>query len=661
MSTNDTGTSNSPKGQKKLQARKVNDDIEKKGATISGGKPNPININPVIEQAEHTAVTNLNMRAQPVHNGHVKVIKAVEDEAKRVGGSAHIVTSHSEGDEKNPIPVSKKLGCLRKVASKDTHVSSTSREAPSVIDTAARLNRHAHHLVVVAGSDRADEYEKLLNRYNGKPDKTGKVHFNFKSIKVKSIGRDPDAEGAEGVSGTKMREHAKSGNISGFKSGLPPELHQHAEEMMNDINKAGKKKVKESVDDSFSKNFIDTEDTKEVLEAIKAAHREAVARSGDRKKLQYVARNDQDRKTSSVPYRQQSIAKQIVDEDALNVSLNNKFKAATTPKLPNTKDFTPSIFKDKSSSVKMPNTKDFNPPMFNKEAYGKGYKSPAGKIAAAAKRMGKKDPLQGMADAAEKLKQNAADYQKIVDKDKKNEEVERVDEVSKELIGQVNKKRTLQNIPSKTKKASDVLNRALMRAAGIKPPVQKEEAVDEERRGLWANIWARRRAGKRMRKPGEKGAPSAEALRSAQESIEIDEAASAGLADKAKKSGVSLSILQKVYRRGVAAWNSGHRPGTTPQQWGMARVNSYIAKGKGTYHGADKDLREDIEENYAAKNKKYHAGLSKSTAKARVAHWKKMEKYSDRDPRAYEPAPGDATAKTKPSKYTKLYHKKYGD
>ncbi len=59
-----------------------------------------------------------------------------------------------------------------------------------------------------------------------------------------------------------------------------------------------------------------------------------------------------------------------------------------------------------------------------------------------------------------------------------------------------------------------------------------------------------------------------------------------------KKSGVSLSTLRKVYRRGVAAWNSGHRPGTTPQQWGMARVNSYITKGK-TYHTADKDLREE--------------------------------------------------------------------
>lgn len=75
--------------------------------------------------------------------------------------------------------------------------------------------------------------------------------------------------------------------------------------------------------------------------------------------------------------------------------------------------------------------------------------------------------------------------------------------------------------------------------------------------------------------------------------MEMVEEASSGLADKAKKSGVSLSTLKKVYARGIAAWNSGHRPGTTPQQWAHARVNSYITKGKGTYHGADKDLRSE--------------------------------------------------------------------
>jgi len=78
-----------------------------------------------------------------------------------------------------------------------------------------------------------------------------------------------------------------------------------------------------------------------------------------------------------------------------------------------------------------------------------------------------------------------------------------------------------------------------------------------------------------------------------EEILQMVEEASSGLADKAKKSGVSLSTLKKVYARGIAAWNSGHRPGTTPQQWAHARVNSYITKGKGTYHGADKDLRSE--------------------------------------------------------------------
>lgn len=136
----------------------------------------------------------------------------------------------------------------------------------------------------------------------------------------------------------------------------------------------------------------------------------------------------------------------------------------------------------------------------------------------------------------------------------------------------------------------------------------------------------------------------------------IEESADKGLAAKAKASGVSLSTLRTVYKRGVAAWNSGHRPGTTPQQWGMARVNSYITKGKGTYHGADKDLHET---DSRLNKEPYQRGLSPSTIAARVRHWQKADKLSDRDPKAYEPAPGDATAKTKPSKYTKKYHKMY--
>ena len=61
-------------------------------------------------------------------------------------------------------------------------------------------------------------------------------------------------------------------------------------------------------------------------------------------------------------------------------------------------------------------------------------------------------------------------------------------------------------------------------------------------------------------------------------------------ADKSKKSGISVGTLKKVYNRGVAAWKTGHTPGTTPQQWGHARVNAFIVKKKKGNLNHDKDL-----------------------------------------------------------------------
>ena len=62
------------------------------------------------------------------------------------------------------------------------------------------------------------------------------------------------------------------------------------------------------------------------------------------------------------------------------------------------------------------------------------------------------------------------------------------------------------------------------------------------------------------------------------------------LKNKAEKTGMPLGILKQVFKRGVAAWRTGHRPGTNPTQWGLARVNSFTTKSKGTWGGADKDL-----------------------------------------------------------------------
>ncbi len=77
------------------------------------------------------------------------------------------------------------------------------------------------------------------------------------------------------------------------------------------------------------------------------------------------------------------------------------------------------------------------------------------------------------------------------------------------------------------------------------------------------------------------------ALMKLMEGSELEEGA---LADKAKKSGISVGTLRKVYNRGMAAWKTGHRPGTTPQQWGHARVNAFIVKKKKGGLNHDKDL-----------------------------------------------------------------------
>jgi len=70
----------------------------------------------------------------------------------------------------------------------------------------------------------------------------------------------------------------------------------------------------------------------------------------------------------------------------------------------------------------------------------------------------------------------------------------------------------------------------------------------------------------------------------------LQESSKKALKKKAEKSGMPYGILKKVFDRGVAAWRTGHRPGTTPTQWGLARVNSFTTKSSGTWGKADKDL-----------------------------------------------------------------------
>ncbi len=58
---------------------------------------------------------------------------------------------------------------------------------------------------------------------------------------------------------------------------------------------------------------------------------------------------------------------------------------------------------------------------------------------------------------------------------------------------------------------------------------------------------------------------------------------------KSKATGVPLPAIKESFNRGMAAWRTGHRPGATEQQWGYARVHSFLLCGK-THYTTDADL-----------------------------------------------------------------------
>ena len=176
-------------------------------------------------------------RMNPPTSGHEKLIKKVKSIAEKVGGDHHVVLSASQDAKKNPLSSAQKVKHAKR-AFGDTNVTAATETAPTILHQAAKLAKQGvQHLHIVAGSDRKEEMEALLNKYNGVESKHG--IYNFKSITVHSSGeRDPDSEGTEGMSASKMREHAKSGNFTEFKKGTPSGMTlKHKEELYNDVRK----------------------------------------------------------------------------------------------------------------------------------------------------------------------------------------------------------------------------------------------------------------------------------------------------------------------------------------------------------------------------------------------------------------------------------------
>jgi nicotinamide mononucleotide adenylyltransferase len=218
----------------------------------------------LLEQKEKHAVMAFG-RMNPITNGHEKVVKEVKKIAKQFDASHHIVLSHSQDPKKNPLTVQQKMKHAKR-AFPDTKFVAASSESPTFFEYAEKLYKQGvTHFHMVAGSDRALEYLKLLKKYNG----THKgARFNFKYMGVESAGeRDPDAEGAEGISASKMRDAAAKGDFKTFKKGAPSKMSvDQVKDMYNDVRKG--MNIKESINEEFEELLVEGVHDQSIFKAV---------------------------------------------------------------------------------------------------------------------------------------------------------------------------------------------------------------------------------------------------------------------------------------------------------------------------------------------------------------------------------------------------------
>jgi hypothetical protein len=172
------------------------------------------------EKSGKTAVYTFG-RINPPTIGHEKLLRVVQTTSSNEGGDYFIYTSHSQDSKKNPLTHKQTIHFLKLIFPKYRPYIEDSL-AKTALDAASEIHDKGGYtkLMMVVGSDRVRDFSSLLNRYNDKKSKHG--YYNFDSIEVISAGeRDPDAEGADGMSASKMRQAVVDGDYDSFKMGVP--------------------------------------------------------------------------------------------------------------------------------------------------------------------------------------------------------------------------------------------------------------------------------------------------------------------------------------------------------------------------------------------------------------------------------------------------------
>ena len=182
-------------------------------------------------------------RFNPPTIGHEKLLKKVAQEAKGKGGEYRIYPSRTEDPKKNPLDSGTKIRFMRQAYPDHANAIIDNEEMRTIFDVLTGLDADGYSSVnIVVGGDRVSEFNSLATKYNGDL-------YTFDEIKVSSAGdRDPDGEGVEGMSASKMRKAAMEGDQDSFNKGIPAAMSKKDKEAMY-LTLRQSMNVKESFED----------------------------------------------------------------------------------------------------------------------------------------------------------------------------------------------------------------------------------------------------------------------------------------------------------------------------------------------------------------------------------------------------------------------------
>ena len=160
-------------------------------------------------------------RFNPPHAGHLQLMDIAAQSAAQSaelgnGDDYIIVPSRSQDPKKNPLDPDTKVSMMRQMFPQHSERIVNDGANRTIFDVLKKAHNDGYANVrIIAGQDRVKEFDKLSQNYNGQL-------YQFDNMEVVSSGdRDPDAEGMEGLSSSRMRLAAAEGDFKTFRAGLP--------------------------------------------------------------------------------------------------------------------------------------------------------------------------------------------------------------------------------------------------------------------------------------------------------------------------------------------------------------------------------------------------------------------------------------------------------